>query len=384
MKTNFKKISSRAAMLLVVVYMISCKKTEPVKPGGSDVVQTKEDFYAGKSVLRESISPTSFIEFHELGDEVMITIDGHLDEDPEVLAKLGAALQEKTLAGIYQKVLSSENSRISAPQILLELDTKYNTEAGGSENPAAGDAKEDEGGFTEPSPAARDWNADATWFRNLVSANSPASNEQLHIRTNYEWAWASRKGYYHVAFGMAASETQSARFRGWWENCFLFSCSWDTNFDETIKPRYWRSHSWRGSNTHRHRKFQVDGLGNDKRIHFALTWSSNLETTTPTGPAADISAHIVSFNSNALTWYVRNNGTTTISYPWIRFTYSGVPPTGGNQIDEWQIPAVLAPGNTYGDTRYANALGATVYIDSKNLIAESNELNNQVSASNFR
>jgi hypothetical protein len=369
--------------------IISCKKEEPLKPGTSNaplVKNPESDFNAGKVILRESISSTATIEFHELEDEVMISIGGHIDEDPELLAKVNVALQEKTLADIYSKVFNSENSRKNVPQILLDLDEKYKTNAVDDKNLANAEGLAPDQGEenTETTSGARiDYTVDANWFINsVVRAKSPSSNENEFLRTNQPSAWASRKGYYHVAFGMAASLNSTARFRGWYESCFLFSCSWESNFNVTIQPRYWQSYSWRGNESHKHRKFQVDGNAPEKRIHFGLTWSEDRATSTPPSSSADMSAHITSFSNNYLSWYVKNNGSTTIYNPWVKFTYSGVGSTGATQVDEWQILGSFPPGHTYGDTRYANALSATVQIDSKNLISESNELNNSASRSN--
>lgn len=386
MEIKFKSALLCAAIALTGAYMLSCKKDEPVKPASKNETTqiTAEDYNAGKRVFEESISSTANIEFFDLGNEVMVSVGGHIDEDSEVMTKVKSALQERTLADIYSKVMaSSGNSRVAVPQILLDLDEKYSTSEADTLNPEFSENGEGGDSFEGSANSRIDYTVDANWFKNLVYQKSPSTNEQSHIRTNYTYAWASRKGYYHVAFGMAASETAKARFRGWWESCVLWSCSWKSHFDVTIQPRYWKSYSWRGSESRRHRKFRVDGLSPDKRIHFGLTWSEDrASTSSGSTSSADIAAYISSFSYNNLKWYVKNTGSTTIYNPWIRFTYYGVPPYGDTKVDEWQIFATLAPGQTYGDTRYANASSAKILIDSKGLIRESNEVNNQTSRSN--
>ena len=386
---NTRLIGWSTALLAGSILFFACKKEDAATP--EPVVETQESSqdFSGKEIFTQELSNTAKISFHELDGEVMITIDGHIDDDESLLPNAKEALTHKTLADVYTALFSTSNSKVAVPQALLDLDAKYKTqELADAEDLEDTSSDED---FSEPATdgigsstakvAAIDWTKDANWFKSLVRSKSPSKNERKHYATNKTYAWKSSKGYYHMAFGMAASQTKSAKFQGWWRKCPLFkSCRWESHFSETIKPRHWRYKSWLGSEKRKNRKFRIEGIGSNKRVHLGVTWSEDRVYSTGGGntSSSDLSAHISSFSKNRLSWYVKNNGSTTLTRPWVTFTYYGTNTT----TDTWQIPATLRPGQTYGDTRYSTALSARLVVDSKNLIRESNEVNNITNRSN--
>ncbi len=389
---------SSVILFLIGIALMSCEKDskEELQPDHVDNEEQVESTNAGKKVLARKLSPTCEVTFFEQENEVMIGVDGSLDHDTDMLPDIQAALAQSSLVDVYTSLFTEGNAKIDVPQVIKDLDLKYRAQNNEIQENELDDLEDEEmsvpTGSTSENNNARtsgiDWDDDAKWFKKLVRSKTPGKNELEHFATNKSWASKSSKGYYHMAFGMAASADYGAKFEGWWRKCGLFSCSWESHFSYTIKPRYWSLRSWSGSEKRKNRKFRIEGLAKDgsseKRVHLGVTWSDDRESTGGGGGStsnSDLAIYISGYSKNNLTWYVKNTGSTTLSLPWITFTYYGVA-GGGSSTDTWQIPASLSPGQTYGDTRYANASSVRIVIDSKGLIRESNELNNTATRSN--
>lgn len=395
-----KKLLKFSSLMLLIagIALMSCEKESKEELQTDHVVNEEpvESSNEGKKILARKLSSTCEVAFYEQEDQVMIGVDGSIDYDIEMLEDIQSALDQPSLIDVYTSLFSEGNAKIDVPQVIKDLDVKYRAQILETEKNELDDLEDEE--MSEPTGSASenknariagiDWDKDATWFKKLVRSKTPGKNELEYIATNKSSVSKSSKGYYHMAFGMAASSDYGAKFEGWWRKCGLFSCSWESHFSYTIKPRYWSLRSWSGSEKRKNRKFRIEGLAKDgsseKRVHLGVTWSDDRVTTGGGGGStsnSDLAVYISGYSKNNLSWYVKNTGSTTLSSPWITFTYYGVA-GGGSSTDTWQIPATLSPGQTYGDSRYANASSVRIVIDSKGLINESNELNNTATRSN--
>jgi hypothetical protein len=268
----------------------------PAAAGADEQSIASTDFVAGKRIHAEQLSPSSRLEFWDQGAQgVMVTISGHSDYDADKRELLKAAIDAEgpdSVARVYLRLRPGAE----VPTALLQADLRLaGSAADGTSTtekqtiePAIANDADNLGTVVEVAepdlPAADDANYTgvAIWFRDKF-CSYPNHDESICLldRLPDPYIQQTAGGYNHI--GTVATSRKDVRYRTYFEDCVIFSCSWEKTNDVRVAVDTWRQFSWLDNDSYRRRRFRVDAWDTTNPtgplVQMGITWRSSLSST---------------------------------------------------------------------------------------------------------